>query len=65
MTRKFESIEYNQPKTVDINYAELYGMKPNESDFSGAINRSLEKGLTHLSENFIQLTLIRHRKFES
>ena len=38
---------------MKINYAELYGVKPNESDFSGAIKRSLKNGAVHISENFI------------
>ncbi len=38
---------------MKINYAELYGVADNESDFSGAIKRSLEKGVTHLGENFV------------
>ena len=65
MDYKTNHIEYNQPKTIDINYAELYGMKPNESDFNYVINRSLEKGVTHLSENFIRLVLIRHKDYET
>jgi hypothetical protein len=38
---------------MNINYAELYGVKPNESDFSGAIKRSLKNGVIHISENFV------------
>ena len=38
---------------MNINYAELYDVKPNESDFSGAIKRSLKNGVIHISENFI------------
>ena len=38
---------------MKINYAELYGIAPNEQDFGGAIKRSLEKGVKHLGENFI------------
>lgn len=37
---------------MNINYAELYGVKPNESDFSGAIKRSLKNGVVHISEKF-------------
>jgi len=37
-----------------INYAELYGVADNESDFSGAIKRSLNMGMMHLGENFIE-----------
>ena len=35
-------------------YAELYGVAPNESNFSGAIKRSLKKGVMHIGENFIE-----------
>ena len=38
---------------MNINYAELYGVKPNESDFSGAIKRSLKNGVVHVNKNFI------------
>ena len=38
---------------MNINYAELYGVKPNESDFSCAIKRSFKNGVVHISENFI------------
>lgn len=34
----------------DIDYAALYGVKPGESDFSGAIERSLKNGIKHLDE---------------
>jgi hypothetical protein len=33
-----------------INYAELYGVKPGEKDFSGTIKRSLKTGVKHLDE---------------
>ena len=46
---------------MDINYAELYGVKPNESDFSGAIERSLSKDVQHLSKKYLQ-TIINMRK---
>ncbi len=39
---------------MKINYAELYGVAPNEQDFSGAIKRSLNMGVMHLGENFIE-----------
>ena len=48
---------------MKINYAELYGVAPNEQDFSGAIKRSFEKGVTHLGENFIE-TINKTRKGE-
>lgn len=38
---------------MKINYAELYGVADNESDFSGAIKRSFNMGLMHLGDNFI------------
>ena len=34
----------------NINYASLYGVLPGESDFSGAIKRSLKTGVKHLDE---------------
>ena len=34
----------------DIDYAALYGVHPGESDFSGAIERSLKNGIKHLDE---------------
>lgn len=37
-------------KTMKIYYAELYGVADNESDFSGAIKRSLKNGIKHLDE---------------
>lgn len=40
-------------KVMNINYAELYGIKRNESDFSGSIKRSLKNGVVHISGNFI------------
>lgn len=38
----------------DINYAELYGVKPGERDFSRAIKRSLKKNIQHLDKKFIK-----------
>ena len=35
---------------MEINYKELYGVLPEESDFSGAIERSLEEGIQHLDK---------------
>ena len=37
-----------------INYAELYGVKPEESDFSKAIKRSIKEGPKHL-DKFIKM----------
>ena len=34
----------------NIDYAALYGVKPGESDFSGAIKRSLKNGIKHLDK---------------
>ena len=42
-------------KVMNINYAELYGVKRNESDFSGAIKRSLKNGVVHINGNFISV----------
>ncbi len=41
-------------KNFDVNFAELYGVFSNESDFSGAIKRSLKNGKKDLS-NFVKL----------
>ena len=38
----------------DIDYAVLYGVHPGESDFSGAIERSLKTGVKHLDEIFME-----------
>lgn len=38
---------------TNIDYSSLYGVKPNENDFSGAINRSMKEGPKHLTENFV------------
>ena len=40
-------------RTFDINFAELYDVRPGETDFTGAIDRSLEQGVKHLNENFL------------
>lgn len=34
----------------DIDYADLYSVRPGETDFSGAIERSLKNGIKHLDE---------------
>ena len=39
---------------MKINYAELYGVADNESDFSGAIKRSLNMGMMHLGNDFME-----------
>ena len=39
----------------DINYAEFYGVKLGEKDFSGAIKRSLKKNIQHLDKKFIKI----------
>ena len=36
-----------------IDFADLYGVKPGEKDFSGAIERAIEEGPKHVGENFI------------
>lgn len=45
----------------NINYAELYWVRPDESDFSGAIERSLEEGVKHLDK---EIFLEAIKKFE-
>ena len=37
----------------NLNYSSLYTVKPNENDFSGAINRCRKEGLKHLTKNFV------------
>lgn len=39
----------------DINYAELYGVHPGEKDFTGAIERSLKKGVQHFGFEMYKL----------
>lgn len=34
----------------NIDYAAFYGVHPGESDFSGAIERSVKNGIKHLDE---------------
>lgn len=36
-----------------LDYSSLYGVKPNENDFSGAINRCIKEGPKHLTKNFV------------
>lgn len=43
-------------KEMNINYGELYGVLPGETDFSGAIARSLEGGKKNLSGEFLKMT---------
>ena len=38
----------------DIDYAALYGVNPGESDFSGAIERSLNDDIKHLNGEFLE-----------
>ena len=45
-------------KTMDdnfksIDFADLYGIKPGEKDFSGAIERAIEEGPKHFGEDFL------------
>ena len=40
-------------RTFDVNFAELYDVRPGETDLTGAIDRSLEQEIKHLSENFL------------
>lgn len=44
----------------NIDYGALYGVKSGESDFSGAIERSLEEGVKHLDKEFLDAI----KKFE-
>ena len=41
----------------DVDFAGLYGVKEGETDFSGAVERTLETGPKHLSDEFIKLML--------
>lgn len=36
-----------------IDYADLYGVKPGEKDFGGAIERAIEEGPKHIGEDFL------------
>lgn len=38
-----------------IDYGSLYGVRPGERDFSGAIQRSLNNGIQHINTNFIKM----------
>ncbi len=40
---------------MDLNYAELYGVRLNESDFNGAIERALKNNTRHLGEKYIEM----------
>lgn len=40
-----------------IDYAELYGVYPGEKDFSDAIKRTLNKGVQHISKEFIDVVI--------
>lgn len=37
----------------NIDYAGLYGVYPGETDFYGAIKRSLNKSVQHISNDFV------------
>lgn len=47
---------------MNINYAELYGIKPGESDFSGAIKR-LNGNVLHLDKFVKELQSINKYKY--
>lgn len=47
-----------------IDYAELYGVYPNESDFYGAIIRAKNKEVQHLSKEFIDTVLSIRNKYK-
>lgn len=47
--------------TKTIDYASLYGVKSGETDFLGAIRRSLKKGPIHL-EKFVKSIKINKQK---
>ena len=48
----------NFVKAMDkIDYAELYGVYPDETDFSGAIKRTLNEGVQHISKEFIDVVI--------
>ena len=47
----------NGKYSEDINFANLYGVKEGETDFSGAIKRATEKGPEHLSKETINVLL--------
>ena len=40
-------------RTFDIDFAESHDVRPDETNFTGAIDRSLEQEIKHLSENFL------------
>ena len=40
-------------RIFDINFAELYDVRHGETDFTGAIDRSLKQGIKHLSGEFL------------
>lgn len=45
-----------------INYGELYGVLPGETDFSGAIARSLKDGKKNLSGEFLKMVSDKYEK---
>ncbi len=44
-------------KQFDVDFASLYGVKIFETDFSGAIKRSLKHGIIHLNKEYINAIL--------
>ena len=47
----------------DIDYADLYGVRHGEIDFSGAIERSLNDDIKHLDEEFLE-AIIQYKEGE-
>lgn len=47
----------------DIDYAALYGVHPGESDFSGAIERSLKNNIKHLDEYVKMIKKLNNERF--
>lgn len=39
----------------NIDYASMYGVKPGETDFGGAIERSLNEGVKHIGKEFLKM----------
>ena len=50
---------------MNINYAELYGVRPYETDFTGAIKRAHYNGYaTHIGEDFLNALANMRKKHE-
>ncbi len=51
-------------RTHDINFAELYGVRPGENDFSYAIKRALNENVKvkHVGNNFINAYKCLHQQ---